>query len=232
MGFAAAKQFLGGRAIGYGDCRNVVRDATAAQELQTSARRRYAGILRTSMGYRGHDHIVEVNWTKGHVRDKLSASDFVALGEHDQWMANRNDDADRAADKGRLMHPQPERGVLADTEMLVEDLTGLFKMAAATLRLWPRLPGNLDRLPSGRAAAPRQPRPPPAKPHRWGRLVRGWLRCSVCWRATRPHLAARHEECRGTPRVAAETHESHDLRGFTVGGEAVFVCFWLWRIRH
>ena len=181
--------------------------------------------MRVAFLGEGGRNLREVLWTKAHVREKLPKEVFDALPEGAQWEARCNDAADEAAKMGRLVHEQPTSEQAAKLERLVEDQKAVFLLAAAVLRLWPRLPSGLERFPAGRPAVPRQRSLPEEELHRWGPLERGWRRCERCCRATRPHLVRRRQKCPGRAKLLGATHWSHPVRCFRVGGEVLLACF-------
>jgi len=149
VGFAASCQLVNGASRGHGDCMNVVRDASAARSVQTSARRRYAGVMRSTFGCEGREQILSVDWCAGHVKEKLTDDEFAALPDHDRWLAAMNEAADEAADAGRLLHPQPNGCERAEVRLLLAELRCFYSLASNVLRLWPKLPGGLTRFRRG-----------------------------------------------------------------------------------
>ena len=154
-GCVAALEFVNAPAVGYGDCRNVVLDALRPAAEQLNPRKRYAGVLRAALSLQGRQLVRDVVWTRDHAREKLSSSAIAALSPQLRWEAGMNERADDAADWGRGRPPSAAASVRDPVDFLVGELRGLYRYAAGVLRLWPRLPGNLTRLPAGPTAAPR-----------------------------------------------------------------------------
>ncbi len=171
---AAAVQYMAGPSIVFGDCENVVRQATARPKVRVAPGKKYSGVMRDVLKYPQRlAHQEQFRKVKAHVNiDALE-------NEEDKRHARGNAWADELAKEAARSQPAPtpaEQGIL---DVDIADARSIVKYAAEALRKWP----PLDRKASGekRQAGRRKEPRKEEEAHDWQFLDGAW-RCTRCLR--------------------------------------------------
>ncbi len=172
VAYAAAVQYMAGPSTVFGDCANVIRQATASPRARIAPTRKYSGVMRDMLKY-PHRLAHQESFVK--VRAHV---DIHSIQEEEgRRLAMGNDLADRLAKEAVKDHPAPSPAEEAMLAVDLADAKAIVKYAAAALRRWPALDKKIGgtRMPGGRK---RQARKQEDR-HDWA-FVEGAWRCSRC----------------------------------------------------
>ncbi len=172
VAYAAAVQYMAGPSTVFGDCANVIKQATASPSARIAPMKRYSGVMRDLLKY---PH--RIAHQEAFVKVKAHMDIHSIQEEEGRRLAVGNDLADRLAKGAVKDHPAPSP---AEESMLAVDLADaklIIKFAAAALRRWPALDKKMGRtrMPGGRR---RQVRKEEDR-HDWT-FVEGAWKCSKC----------------------------------------------------
>ena len=140
------------------------------------------------IGEPGLDSIKEYRKIKAH----------QTVGEEQKsWQAKANDEADRLAKLGRLMHDYPAEASYGELKLQIKDLAKIVDLVLGVFPLWPSHTKSA-RLPAKERAIEKQKGITAAGGHCWERLTESW-RCSLCLakaKSRRTMLARAAEKCK------------------------------------
>jgi len=232
-GMAAVAQLITRIARVYGDCLGVVNLANAPARVQLSPKLLYSGAFRCNMSLPQLSFIESVEWVKAHVLDKMPLELRESMSPLELWKAAGNQVADREAKAALECHPtipvESMRAVDKDVEMAKISL----QVIAAVLRLWPKLPRGMARMPAGTRVG-RRSKPVTPDWHVWSEPSRGWVRCSMCW-ASRLDGSDRAQgsdsaTCPGRRPLLDKLGPGHDIWLYSCQADNLAICrscgFW------
>jgi len=230
---ASVPQVITGNAHVYGDCLGVVNLANAPIKSQLSPSLLYSGAFRAGMALASRIFIQKVDWVKAHVLDRMSAEAIGAMDPHDFWKACGNRAADLEAKEALSCHPVMPHDVMAMIDKTMGHLQISLQILSAVLRLWPKLPRGMARMPTGERVG-RKPNPKTPDGHVWGTPSRGWVRCTKCW-VSRIEGSSKVTDvdavkCAEQPPLLRQLGSGHDIWLYPCLGDNIVVCrtcgFW------
>ncbi len=200
------------------DCLNVVRDFDRRSRIATSAKARYAGLLKHALGTEMKEAITVVK-TKAH----RNVTSVPPGPEREDAIGNAA--ADRAAKEAVRLHPQPTPAQESDLAAACRRATIAIRTIGATMAVFPPLPKDrMQRHPPNREGAEVRG----DGGHDWTFAQHLW-RCRLCLRCTvKPKLDPRlvHARCPGqkvTQAVPRMSEHGHDVV-FTGGDMPILFC--------
>ena len=235
VGFATACTYADGDYNLYGDCKGIVDILQKPLRTRLAPSAMYGGLHRI-LARPGGGRLNHAQWVKAHTADNASDAEVAALTPQKRFYVLANREADRAASTAHDLVPALPQ---SQADLVMAQLTRLQciqRIAAAVLRLWPRLPDGLERIRNPNPRRPGRPRTrvPLEQQHSWGDVGRGWRRCELCWRAvsvrgqsplhSRDIRVALREKCCREPLLMRKVDQSHCLAVFTDGVSNIAIC--------
>ena len=146
---AGVPQLITKKAQVFGDCMGVVKVANLPRKSQLSHKLLYAGAFRACGSLPGASLVEDVSWVKAHVLDKMTQADILNMAPEEFWKAQGNRGADTHAKKAVDCHQPFPEGAMEQIGTSLKELRILFQLMASVLRLWPKLPRGMLRVPAG-----------------------------------------------------------------------------------
>ena len=224
-GLLAATVLVTSQAHVHADCENVVKGWAKEDDFRSSGKQVYDGLLKAARSAAGAEHIDQVTWVKAHqsISAALNSGDARRL-----QLARGNDNADTAANKGRLLHPQLTTEAKQAIDLQVKQATAACRVIAATLPLWPRLERGQERVKIDRPKGWAAEAPQPAERHDWAKGDKHWhcLKCFKHAKGVTPNGLRSRQRCKGRPDCLAERHREfgHALWETTCAGVPLLLC--------
>ena len=197
---------------------SVARDVQMGRYGMLRQSKLHGGILRQAISVL--HRIIGVTWTRGHVREKITADEFAPFSDDALWQVLGNEAVDAMADVDRDAHPQPSEATRKSTGALVTHIRNVLSCATAVSPLWPKLPRDMERLSTGGCAMPKEV----ILVHDWGTLINGWHWCKACFGACRPANINKPRKCSGSPPFDGKLHPTHEVRWHAAGNASFAIC--------
>ena len=223
---AAVPQLITRKAQVFGDCMGVVKVANLPRRSQLSHKLLYAGAFRACGSLPGASLVDDVSWVKAHVLDKMSQAEIQDMDPMDFWKAQGNSGADTHAKMALDCHQSYPDGAMEEVASSLKELKIIFRLMASVLRLWPKLPRGMGRVPTG-ARIPRARVEKPPTGHEWGLPQRGWTRCTRCWAALDIEGEAdeaKRGPCPGRPPMLDQIGPGHRMFMHPCAGDNILMC--------
>ena len=220
-----AVAMLEGTAHLFCDCANVVRSWSLGALSAKDHKATYSGLIQEARQSTLSDFVDGVTWVKAH----QSLSAVLKSGDRGKiQLARGNDAADTAANKGRLLHAQPNQADADRVKWQCAHAAAAAKVMAAVLPMWPRLEHLKERTKADASRGWAAEAPLPTERHRWTRGRKKW-HCSQCHHVALgalPNTLRSHQRCKGLDVCLAERTKEfgHDLWTANCGGTPVIVC--------
>jgi len=223
----AANQLVARRARVHGDCLGVVNGANAPQAKRLSHKLLYAGAFRACLMTEGPKHIEEVIWGRAHMLDKMAEEEIQKLSEEELWKCRGNAVADVEAKAAIVCHPSFDPEAMKEIDGMLKRADIVLRNLSAVLRLWPKLPRGMNRVPKGGQIG-RKKIVRPIDGHVWSEPASGWVRCRRCWSST-PEGSKRleggdKEVCPGKPPLLSKLGPGHSIRLYPCKADTITVC--------
>jgi hypothetical protein len=189
--------------------------------------------MRAGMASSLQAMVSSVEWVKAHVMDRMSAEAIDLMEPLEKWKAISNGAADKEAKEALGCHPEFPDDMVKVIERELNHVQLSMQVISAVLRLWPRLPRGMLRLPTGDKVG-RRPNPRVPDGHSWKEPSKGWVRCSRCWASRKEGsskvLNGDGAQCLGRPMLLDQLAPGHDIWLYPCGSDNIVVCrkcgFW------